>query len=162
MDINEFSFEEIREISDRIDWDYISKRQKLLDGFIMEFVDRVERKPNERNIDDLHSGKLDINEVPIEKIKEIQDKVDWRKIFYNQKLSEGFIREFSDKVSWKRIFYYQDLSEEFICEFYDRVSWNTLDEFNKINRRIFEKMNRGCKLYMLMNYKKVWENYNGR
>ena len=51
---------------------------------------------------------------------------------------------------------------EFIIEFYNKVNWKTLDIYNKINKEIFRKMNRECKLHMLMNYREIWEKYNGR
>jgi hypothetical protein len=116
----------------------------------------------EDNIKWINNGIIDINEFSFEEIRKINDKLDWSFISYNQKLSEGFIREFADRVDWNHISYHQELSEGFIREFYDRVNWKVLDEFNKIKEGIFIKMNREQKLYMLINYREIWESYNGK
>ena len=61
--------------------------------------------------------------------KDIKKKLEWQKyydpdfnwnnpIFYfDNDLSEDFIREFKDKVDWKYITKYQNLSKDFIREF---------------------------------------------
>jgi uncharacterized hydantoinase/oxoprolinase family protein len=127
IDVNEFSFEEIKKISNKVDWKMISWFQILSEEFIREFSDRV----------------------------------NWDNIYKYQKLSEEFIREFADKVNWNYISF-EELSDEFIIKFHDKFNWNTLDKNNKINKKIFKKMNREQKLYMLMNYRGIWEKYNGR
>ncbi|HRS26616.1 MAG TPA: hypothetical protein P5140_08770, partial [Methanofastidiosum sp.] len=50
-------------------------------------------------------------------IKEFPERVNWRDISSEQKLSKDFIREFKDKVNWEFISAYQELSEDFIREF---------------------------------------------
>jgi len=127
ININKFSFGEIREISNRIDWYWVSCHQDLSERFIREF----------------------------------SDKVDWNWVSC-KKLSEGFIREFANRVNWVNICFDQKLSEEFIVEFYDRVNWKILCKYNKINKKIFKRMNREQKLYMLINHRDIWEKYNGR
>lgn len=57
--------------------------------------------------------------------EEIVNKYDgnFRSIFFNETLSEDFIREFQDKVDWDLISKYQALTEKFIEEFQDKVNW---------------------------------------
>jgi hypothetical protein len=70
---------------------------------------------------------------------------------------ENEIKEIDSGMNIKGIFCYQKLLEGFMREFYDRVDWETLDGDNKINEDIFNKMDRGCKLYMIMNYRGIWK-----
>ena len=74
----------IRDHQDKVDWEYISKYQKLSEDFIRD-----------------HKDKLDWNAISTYQklredfIRDHQDKVDWEYISVCQKLSEDFIKEFS-------------------------------------------------------------------
>ena len=98
-----------------------------------------------------------LSKEEVEKIKKNPEKIDWSSISYCQKLSEEFIKEFQDKIDWHYISWYQKLSENFILEFYDKVNWISLE--HKFNKEMFKNMNRGQKLYMIMNYKKLWNKW---
>ena len=101
----------VREFADRVDWDRISEYQKLSEGFIREFSGRV----NWLYI----SAYQRLSE---EFIREFAGRVDWSCISAYQRLSEEFVREFADRVNWDRISAYQKLSEEFMKEFGLEVS----------------------------------------
>ena len=100
----------VEEFQDKVNWNYISRYQKLSESFIREFQDKVNW--------DYISYYQKLSE---EFIREFQDKVIWDYISYNQKLSESFIREFQDKVIWINISSSQELSESFIREFKDKI-----------------------------------------
>jgi len=89
-----------------VHWYHVSSCQKLSEGFIREFKDRVDW--------DLISSHQMLSE---DFIREFKDKVNWHLISSRQKLSEDFIREFKDKVNWYLISSYQKLSKDFIREF---------------------------------------------
>jgi hypothetical protein len=72
-------------------------------------------------------------------------------------LSEDFIREFSDRVNWYQVSWSRKLSEEFMLEFYDKLDWEGLKKKNEIDKNIFKKMNGEQKLYVMMNYRKIWD-----
>ena len=61
------------------------------------------------------------------------DKVDWRMVSKNHKLSEDFIREFQDKVAWTSISRKQKLSESFIREFENKVAWEYILKHQKVS-----------------------------
>ena len=64
----------------KIDWNKISVRQKLSEGFIKEFKDKINWK--------FISGCQTLTEAFI---KEFQDKDSWYKISFHQELTESFI-----------------------------------------------------------------------
>jgi phosphoribosylanthranilate isomerase len=112
-EINEFSFGEIREISDKIDWHYVSSEQKLSEEFIREFTDKVDWN--------LVSVYQKLSE---EFIKEFADKVNWYYISKHQKLSEKFIRKFSDKLDqsdWNNIIPSHTCD---VCGVTDKEAWS--------------------------------------
>ena len=82
FDFNDFNF------SDKVDWDYISRCQKLNEPFIKEFADKV-------NWD--YISRCQKLSEPF--IKEFADKVDWDYIRRCQKLSEPFIKEYKIEIS---------------------------------------------------------------
>ena len=93
---------------EEIDWEKVSRYQKLSENFIREFKDSVNWYWISRR-----------QSLTENFIREFKDSVDWNGISYKQKLSEPFIREFKDSVDWAAISYHQKLSEEFIREFKD-------------------------------------------
>jgi len=95
---------------DKVDWCYISCKQKLSEDFIREFQEKV----NWNYI----SACQKLSEGFI---REFQEKVNWISISTYQKLSEEFIREFQEKVNWISISAYQKLSEDFIREFQEKL-----------------------------------------
>ena len=93
-----------------MNWKRISACQRLSEGFIREFADRV----NWNCISHFQH----LSEGFIRKFK---NKVEWDWISEYQKLSEDFIRKFKKKVNWYCISKYQHLSKEFIQEFKDKI-----------------------------------------
>lgn len=89
-----------------LNWDYISTYQKLDECLIDMFSDRV----NWYFISVYQRLSEDF-------IERHADKVDWVTISYCQRLSEGFIKRHADKVDWWSIFAYQRLSDGFIGRF---------------------------------------------
>ena len=118
----------IREFQDKVDWWNISTYQKLSESFIREFQDKV----------DWHwiSEYQNLSE---DFIREFQNKVNWYEISKYQKLSEPFIREFQDKVYWRLISRYQKLSNEFIEEFQDKVDWLYISKYQKLSNEFIEE-----------------------
>ena len=53
--------------------------------------------------------------------------------YYENKLTEDFIREFKDKVDWFYISLSQELSEKFIKEFQDKVNWEYISEYQELS-----------------------------
>jgi hypothetical protein len=115
-------FERSRDFADKVDWVYISSKQKLSEGFIREFQDKVSWN--------YISYYQDLSE---EFIREFADKVDWNYISYYQKLSENFIIEFQDYVNWQNISRCQKLSEEFIKKFKTKINFNYVLKYQKLS-----------------------------
>ncbi len=111
----------IQQFHDKVDWEWISKYQKLSEEFIEKFQDKVEWE--------WISQYQKLSEQFIEKF---QDKVDWDCISINQKLSEEFIEKFQDKIDWFWISQYQNLSEQFIEKFQDKIDWYCISKNPKI------------------------------
>jgi hypothetical protein len=109
-DIEKFFEENIDNFE--VDWDYISRRQKLSE----EFIDKYNDKFSWYYI----SIYQKLSEEFIEKYI---DKVNWLCISECQKLSEEFIEKYSDKVNWYNISKYQTLSESFIEKHKDKFYW---------------------------------------
>ena len=119
-------------------------RQKLSEGFIKEFKDKVIWC----NI----SGNQTLSKSFF---REFQDKVNWKFISDCQTLSEVFIEEFQDRVVWYEISFHQELTESFIC---DQARLNNSDSeysdshseiFSKMNFRIFRSFFRICQFVIL-------------
>jgi hypothetical protein len=70
------------------------------------------------------------------------EKVDWKCISKDQKLSEDFIREFQHKVDWKYISRWQTLSEKFIREFQHKVDWKYLPKYQKLSKKFIREFQR--------------------
>jgi len=163
----------MREFSDKIDWVEVSKYQVLSESFIREFCDKVYWL-NISRFQTLSEGFIrefcdkvlwvDIcccQSLSEEFIREFIDKIDWPSICWNQALSEGFIREFCDKVYWPNISCFQTLSEELVLEFYNKIDWRLMKKNwggKEISKKIFGKMNKEQQLYMIMNYREMFNN----
>ena len=122
----------------RVNWNYISRYQKLSEDFIREFQTEV----NWYYISKYRKLSEDF-------IREFQDKVDWYYISKYQKLSEDFIREFQDKVKWDYILCSQKLSKKFQKEFKD-----TLDL--EIQNKTFKSKTKKQKLKEIKRYAKKY------
>lgn len=77
----------IREYHDIVEWDIISRNQKLSESFIREFQDRVDWS--------IISTRQRLSE---DFIREFQDKVDWYRVYTSQSLSKEFIQEFKPQI----------------------------------------------------------------
>jgi len=94
--------DEIVEHQNAVEWFTIFEKQKLSEGFIRKFYNKV-------NVDFLASNDKNAVEKAI--------RANLTLISHYQVLSEVFIREFQDILCWDNIFWYQNLSSEFIKEF---------------------------------------------
>ena len=88
------SEEFIRNNKDKVDWDYISKYQKLSEDSIIEFEDYV--------VWYYISGYQKLSE---DFIREFKDKVNWECISEYQKLNIEFIKEFKNYIYWELLLY---------------------------------------------------------
>ena len=120
----------IREFKDEVDWDEISKNQKLSEEFIKEF---------EYNIDWTVITKY--QRLSEKFIKEFKDELDWEYICLYQVLSDEFIEEFKDKIIFSRpnIIFTRDIEPLHPCvsgakkylKIWDKdqeITWNELIE----------------------------------
>lgn len=112
----------------KVDWNYISRYQKLS----LEFIDKHKYKVNWDNI----SKYQKLSEEFIDKHK---DKVDWYYISIYQKISLEFIEKYKDKVYWPYISIYQKLSEEFIEKYKDKVNWVNISKYQQLSKEFIEK-----------------------
>ena len=71
--------------------------------------------------------------LPVEFLRDFQDKIDWKTASICQRLSEDSIREFQDRVDWTAISKYQNLSEDFIREFKDKVDWIKITKYQEVS-----------------------------
>ena len=81
----------------------------------------------------------------MKQFKDIKNKISWEQyynpdfnwydwmFYYNNILTEDFIREFQDKVDWEYISIYQNLSEDFIKEFQNKVNWRIISKYQKLS-----------------------------
>jgi len=123
--------EETVDLKNIIDWENVSKNQKLSEEFIRENAYKVDWE--------YISATQKLSE---EFIKEFQYKVYWDCISEYQELSMDFIREFQNKVDWYYISRYQKLSfEEFIREFKDKVNWNCISKYQKLSKDFMKEFN---------------------
>ncbi len=111
-----------------INWNSISRYQKLSEEFIEKFQDKVKWKVV-----------LRYQELSEEFIEKFQNKVNWYWISIYQKLTEKFIEKFQDKINWKFISRHQKLSEEFIEKFQDKVDWTAISKHQKLSEEFIEK-----------------------
>jgi hypothetical protein len=112
-----------------VDWNKISKHQKLSEEFIEKFQDKI------------GWWQISINQTLSESfIEKYQDKVDWNNISYCQQLSESFIERCQNKVDYNFISTYQKLSEEFIEKFQDKVNWDRISRFQNLPKTFIEKV----------------------
>ena len=112
----------IREFQDKVNWFGISWHQRLSEPFIREFKDKVNWRIISRD-----------QRLSEDFIREYQDQVHWQGISEYQRLSEPFIREYQDHVDWEYISWYQRLSEPFIREFKDWVDWNEISREQRLS-----------------------------
>ena len=118
------SIEEFQD-KDEVNWNRISKSQKLSESFIREFKDKV----NWNRIS--YKQKLSENFI-----KEFQDKVDWKYISEYQKFSEDFYKEFKDKISIDRLKKNKNMKDN--IETITKVVFKDLDKKEQIIDNRFE------------------------
>jgi len=144
----QISEEFIREFQDKVNWNYISKYQKLSESFIIEFQDKVNWvyiSPNQK--------------LSEEFIREFQDKVNWSYISKYQKLSESFIKEFKDYVDWYDISTYQKLSESFIKEFKDKVKWSFISSNQILSKEFIKEFKDKVYWFWISSHQKLSEEF---
>ena len=120
----------IRENANKVNWYFISYYQKLSEEFIREFSDKVDW--------DCVSQQQKISE---DFIREFSKKVNWYHISIYQKLSEGFIQEFSDEINWYNISIYQKLSDGFIRAFLKKLYWQYIYRYQKLSQEMIKEYN---------------------
>lgn len=141
----------LKELSDYLDWDWVSAHQILDEQTLREFADKVNWKycswyqklsPELINeTTDLLDWQLvsSSQNLTEELISTYHDKLNWSIICSRQKLSEDFLRKYSKIVDWNVLSKYQQLSEKIIEEFSDNVNWENISENQKLSREFIEK-----------------------
>jgi len=144
------SEELIRENSDKVNWLWISACQNLSEVFIREMAAK----------DLVNWCYISVYQKLSEDfIREFQNKVNWSWISNCQKLSEDFIREFQDKVDWKNISAYQKLSEDFIREFQDKVAWEDISEYQKLSEEFIREFKNNVNWFYISIYQKLSKDF---
>jgi hypothetical protein len=138
----------VKKFKDKVDWEWISKYQKLSEGFIREFKNKVDWYYISQY------QKLSENFI-----REFKDKVNWKCISQYQKLSEGFIREFEDEVYWYYISQYQKLSEGFIREFKNKVDWWDISIYQKLSENFIREFKNKVDWYYISEHQKLSEGF---
>ncbi len=92
----------IRKNADKLNWDLISRYQKLSEVFIREFKSELDWYYISRN-----------QKLSESFIREFQHRVSWSGVSEHQTLSEDFIIEFQNKVQWDKILKHQKVSDNF-------------------------------------------------
>ncbi|CCU55607.1 tryptophan repeat gene family [Choristoneura biennis entomopoxvirus] len=106
-----------------VNWEYISKSQKLSESLIRKCKNVIDW--NNISLYQLLSENF---------IRDFKNKVNWKYISYKQILSENFIREFKNRIYWKYISKYQELSEEFIIEFKKYIYCKYILKYQKLSK----------------------------
>ncbi len=113
------------------DLERLLKSQNLPKGIIKELAPGLYRN---RGIDRVNWRYISRNKKLSEAfIREFADKLNWGAISERQKLSEPFIKEFADKVDWFYISKSHKLSEPFIREFADKIDWSKVSEYQTLS-----------------------------
>jgi len=95
------------------------------------------------------------NKLSEDFIRNFKDEINWTTISRNQKLSEYFIREFKDKVDWCYISIHQELSEDFIQEFKDRVDWRYISINQELSGDFIQEFKGRVDWYYISIYQKL-------
>lgn len=89
---------------------------------------------------------------PIETLMNFQDKINWEKLLYWQKLPEDFIEEHLDKFSWFWISARQDLTESFIIKHKDKVDWNMIFLNQTLSKEFIKEYKNKCDSNIITNF----------
>ena len=103
-------------VSDYLNWDDISKYQRLTEPFIEKYKDKVNWW--------VISKYQKLSESFVEKYK---DELNWDHISRYQKLSEQFMEKYKRYVIWDCVSRYQNLSPEFVQKHIDKITSNILN-----------------------------------
>jgi hypothetical protein len=126
--LNPLPEEFIERNKDLVNWEYISRYQKLSEEFIERNKDLVDWEYISR-----------YQKLSEEFIERNKDLVDWICISIYQKLSEEFIERNKDLVDRVYISEYQKLSEEFIERNKDLVNWWCISQYQKLSEEFIER-----------------------
>lgn len=76
-------------------------------------------------------------------LRKYTNKLPWKTITINQKLSEEIMREFEDYIDWQVVPREQILSEQFIKEFKDKMMsvkfWSYIPKYQKLSESFIEE-----------------------
>ena len=86
----------------------------------------------------------------MKQLKNIKNKIEWEEYynpdfnwdrisFYENELSEDFIREFKDKVNWEILSFYQTLSEDFIRKLKNKVNWRGISKHQELSEKFIRE-----------------------
>ena len=162
--------QELQEIMDKyewnsvkeIDWEIISRYEKLFEKFIEKYFHKLDLDYICRN--------QNLSEYFIEKhIK----KLNLHYVSYRQKLSEEFIKKHFDKLNLKNICKFQKLSEKFIEIHFDKLNLDCICKYQRLSEEFIEKYFDKLNRYNICKYQKLsvkfvekyfnkvyWEAYN--
>ena len=138
----------IEKHTDEINWENISRYQKLSKTFIEKHTDEVDWW--------IVSYCQKLSENFIEKHT---DEVDWESVSTYQQLSETFIEKHSDEVDWESVSLYQKLSEKFIEKHIHKVDWEGISIYQKLSEGFIERHADKVDWYYVSIYQKLSENF---
>lgn len=112
----------IEEFADRLNWEYVSKRQILSEPFMEKWAHKIGW---------YWVSSYQILSEPF--IEKWADKLVWDFICSSQTLSEPFIEKWAHKVDWAVISTHQKLSEDFIIKHKDKIKFEYLTYNKQVN-----------------------------
>lgn len=115
----------LEESLDNLDWYYVAKNEQISVDFIKKYKDKFDFCVHEPNF----YRKLNLNDFKY--LIESNIKINWEHCPFLEMLTEDFIREYKDRIDFKRLFENQKLSLEFIIEFKDKLEIEHLSEYRK-------------------------------
>ena len=161
----------IEKHTDEINWENISRYQKLSENFIEKYAGEVDwwivscRQKLSENFIEKHVDDVDWMEICIcQKLSEgfmekHTDEVDWESVSTYQQLSETFIEKHSNEIDWENISSYQKLSENFIGKHVDDVNWVEICIYQKLSEGFIEKYADKVNWICISIYQKLSENF---
>jgi len=160
-----------KENENRIDWDYISKNQKLTESFIRKFYRilnwkyisqyQVLSEDFIREFKDYVNWNLILRYQKLSEdfICKLQHKLNWDYISMSIKLSEDFIRKFKNELNWVFVSKYQKLSEDLIREFKNYVDWEYVSIYQKLSENFIKEFKNKVFWSYISKYQKLSENF---
>ena len=140
-----------------INWDYISKNDKLSTSFIKFFKEYI-------NFDNLSKNK----NLKIKHINKFKDNLNWDILSVNYKFKIDELKQFKEYVNWQYIFFYQNYTKQDIKDnFSDKMWWlfpnetdTIVDEnYLKIMEKIIHNNIREIPLRLADNFNTKLEEY---